>query len=251
MASRLGGGVVRPAVVAGLLGIAFGAVVMLFLLPSDLFGRVPPLSGTISAAPETVAVVDGETLRLREDGWCMVRLQERGGAAARASDAHAGDGSVSDCGAEAATALAALVRELDVACRLHGRDSAGLAQGVQTWPRRGPEPHAGGRRLGARAGRLRHGRCGNGGPGGAARVVAGRPLTGLLGEVQGLGPWRGSGQRPALTLLQARRLRFRRRDPRFPTDTAKWRKERRMSGTAAKANGSITVTLNGTNSLDD
>ena len=116
----------RPAVVAGLLGIAFGAVVMLFLLPSDLFGRVPPLSGTISAAPETVAVVDGETLRLRE---MVVRLQ---GVAAppRGLSCHAGDGSVSDCGAAAATALAALVRDHDVACRLHGRDSAGLAQGV-------------------------------------------------------------------------------------------------------------------------
>jgi endonuclease YncB( thermonuclease family) len=117
---------VRPAVVAGLLGTAFGVVVMLFLLPSDLFGRVPPLAGTITAAPELVAVVDGETLRLRE---MVVRLQ---GIAAppRGLSCHATDGAASDCGAEAATALAALVRGHGVACRLHGRDSAGLAQGV-------------------------------------------------------------------------------------------------------------------------
>ena len=116
----------RPAVLAGLLGTAFGAVVMLFLLPSDLFGRVPPLAGTITAAPELVAVVDGETLRLRE---MVVRLQ---GVAAppRGLSCHAADGSVSDCGAASATALAALVRGHAVACRLHGRDSAGLAQGI-------------------------------------------------------------------------------------------------------------------------
>ena len=116
----------RPAVLAGLLGTAFGAVVMLFLAPSDLFGRVPPLAGTITAAPELVAVVDGETLRLRE---MVVRLQ---GVAAppRGLSCHAANGSVSDCGAASATALAALVRGHGVACRLHGRDSAGLAQGV-------------------------------------------------------------------------------------------------------------------------
>jgi endonuclease YncB( thermonuclease family) len=122
----LGGGMVRPAVVAGLLGTAFGAVVMLFLLPSDLFGRVPPLAGTITAAPELVAVVDGETLRLRET---VVRLQ---GVAAppRGLSCRSATGGVSDCGAASATALAALVRGHGVACRLHGRDSAGLAQGV-------------------------------------------------------------------------------------------------------------------------
>jgi endonuclease YncB( thermonuclease family) len=116
----------RPAVLAGLLGTAFGAVVMLFLLPSDLFGRVPPLAGTITAAPELVAVVDGETLRLRE---MVVRLQ---GVAAppRGLACRDGSGGVSDCGAASATALAALVRGHGVACRLHGRDSAGLAQGV-------------------------------------------------------------------------------------------------------------------------
>ena len=116
----------RPAVVAGLLGTAFGAVVMLFLLPSDLFGRVPPLAGTVTAAPELVAVVDGETLRLRE---MVVRLH---GVAAppRGLSCRTETGSLSDCGAESATALAALVRGHGVACRLHGRDSAGLAQGV-------------------------------------------------------------------------------------------------------------------------
>jgi endonuclease YncB( thermonuclease family) len=122
----LGGDVVRRAVLAGLVGTVFGAVVMLLVLPSDLFGRVPPLAGTITAAPELVAVVDGETLRLRE---MVVRLQ---GVAAppRGLSCRAANGSVSDCGAASATALAALVRGHGVACRLHGRDSAGLAQGV-------------------------------------------------------------------------------------------------------------------------
>ena len=41
-----------------------------------------------------------------------------------------GAGGLSDCGAASAGALAALVRGQHVACRLHGRDSAGLAQGV-------------------------------------------------------------------------------------------------------------------------
>ena len=76
-------------------------------------GRACPLCG-------------GETLRLQDT---VVRLQ---GVAAppRGLSCHAGDGSVNDCGAAAAAALATLVRGRQVACRLHGRDTAGLAQGV-------------------------------------------------------------------------------------------------------------------------
>ena len=110
---------------AGLAGTVLGAVIMLFVMPTDLFGRVPTLGGTINAAPEQVAVVDGETLRLQDT---VIRLQ---GLAAppRGLSCRAGDGSVSDCGAASATALAALVRGHRVACRLNGRDPAGLAQG--------------------------------------------------------------------------------------------------------------------------
>jgi endonuclease YncB( thermonuclease family) len=112
-------------VIAGLAGTVFGAIVMLFAMPTDLFGRVPPLAGTINVAPEQVAVVDGETLRLLDT---VIRLQ---GLAAppRGLSCHASDGSVSDCGAAAATALASLVRGHRVACRLNGRDPSGLAQG--------------------------------------------------------------------------------------------------------------------------
>src|SRR6185312_13359645 len=37
-------------VLAGLAGTVFGAIVMLFALPTDLFGRVPTLSGTVTVA---------------------------------------------------------------------------------------------------------------------------------------------------------------------------------------------------------
>ncbi len=112
-------------VLAGLAGTVFGAIVMLFALPTDLFGRVPPLDGTITVAPEQVAVVDGETLRLHDT---VIRLQ---GLAAppRGLSCRGSDGSLSDCGADAATALASLVRGHRVACRLNGRDPSGLAQG--------------------------------------------------------------------------------------------------------------------------
>ena len=112
-------------VVAGLAGTVFGAIVMLFAMPTDLFGRVPTLAGTINVAPEQVAVVDGETLRLHDT---VIRLQ---GLAAppRGLSCRGADGSVTDCGAASATALAALVRGHRVACRLNGRDPTGLAQG--------------------------------------------------------------------------------------------------------------------------
>jgi endonuclease YncB( thermonuclease family) len=112
-------------VLAGLAGTVFGAIVMLFAMPTDLFGRVPPLAGTINVAPEQVAVVDGETLRLQDT---VVRLQ---GLAAppRGLSCRGSDGSVTDCGAASATALASLVRGHRVACRLNGRDPSGLAQG--------------------------------------------------------------------------------------------------------------------------
>jgi len=92
--SRGGFDVGGPVVLAGLIGTVFGAMVMLFITPADLFGRVPPLDGTISAPPEQVAVVDGETLRLQDT---VIRLQ---GLAAppRGLSCRASDGSVSDCG---------------------------------------------------------------------------------------------------------------------------------------------------------
>ncbi len=113
----------RPALLAGLVGATLGAAVMLLALPSDLFGRVPPLDGTVRAAPEQVAVVDGETLLLRKT---VIRLQ---GVDAPARGQGCG-AAMGDCGAAAAAALAQLVRGHDVSCRLDGRDAQGLAQGT-------------------------------------------------------------------------------------------------------------------------
>ena len=117
---------VRPALLAGLVGITLGAAIMLLAMPSDLFGRVPPLTGTLRATPDQVAVVDGETLLLHRT---VVRLQ--GIAAPGRGQSCAAGGSIPrDCGAAAAAALARLVRGHDVSCKLDGRDSEGLPQGM-------------------------------------------------------------------------------------------------------------------------
>lgn len=110
---------------AGIATVTIGGLLILTGLPGDLFGRVPTLSGVISAEPRAVAVVDGNTLRLAET---VVRLAgveaPRRGASCRAAN-----GSSYDCGTEAAAALGRLVRGERVACRLEGRDRLGLPQG--------------------------------------------------------------------------------------------------------------------------
>ena len=108
----------------GAAGGALAVMLVMFALPSDLFGRVPPLTGTLSAQPQHVAVVDGETLLLRET---VIRLL--GVAAPGRGQACRGD-AATDCGAAAADALAALVRGQAVACRLNGRDQEGFALGL-------------------------------------------------------------------------------------------------------------------------
>jgi endonuclease YncB( thermonuclease family) len=115
----------NPTLLAGLLGAGAGAAVMMFSLPAALFGRVPQPSGTLSADAPQVAVVDGETLRLRDT---VVHLQ---GVAApsRGQACRAPDGTGYDCGAASTEALAALVRGHAVACRLSGRDHAGFPEG--------------------------------------------------------------------------------------------------------------------------
>lgn len=112
-------------------GIAAG--VALFGETSDLSGRVPALSGAVAseprlvaAEPQLVAVVDGATLRLDE-----IVVQLRGVAApARGRNCPNGQAGGYDCGAAATLALADLVRGRRVACRLDGREHAGLVQGV-------------------------------------------------------------------------------------------------------------------------
>jgi len=116
---------VRPTVIAGLVGAIIGSAVMLFSSPAALFGRVPRLSGQLDADAPLVAVVDGQTLRLRES---VIRLH---GVVApmRGQECRGADGTRFDCGAAASEALAALVRGHAVACLLDGRDDGGFPQG--------------------------------------------------------------------------------------------------------------------------
>ena len=114
------------AVGAGLAGGVLGLLIVLMASPTELMGRVPRVSGLLSAPSARVAVVDGQTLVLND---MSVRLDgivapARGQACRRA------DGSGGDCGAEAVAALAALVRDRDVSCRLNGRDREGFPRGV-------------------------------------------------------------------------------------------------------------------------
>ncbi len=107
---------------AGLLGALGGAALVLFALPSDLFGRVPTPSGLLSADPQHVAVIDGETLRLRETVIHLegIRTPPRGQLCEPATD----------CGAAATNALATLVRDRTVACTLNGRDGTGYTKAM-------------------------------------------------------------------------------------------------------------------------
>jgi endonuclease YncB( thermonuclease family) len=89
----------------------------LFVHSSDAPARAPA-NGLVSAAPNKLAVIDGETLRLGER---VVRL-EGIAAPARGSLCRDGSGTMLDCGAAAANALSSLVRGRAVECKIHGRD---------------------------------------------------------------------------------------------------------------------------------
>jgi endonuclease YncB( thermonuclease family) len=105
---------VRRALLAGLLGAAGGAALMLVGLSTDLFGRVPPGPDAISAAPSQVMVIDGETLRL---GATIIHLSDVA-APARGEACAAGP----DCGSRATAALASLVKDYPVSCQIAQRD---------------------------------------------------------------------------------------------------------------------------------
>ena len=79
----------------------------------------------MAADAPLVAVVDGQTLRLREN---VIRLQGLV-APGRGLACHGDGGEAYDCGAAAAAALAGIVRDHAVICRLDGRDNSGFAQG--------------------------------------------------------------------------------------------------------------------------
>jgi hypothetical protein len=122
---------VRGAMVIGLAGAVAGGAMVLISRPAglfhrDVFGGPSVVSGTVIADPWQVAVVDGGTLRLRDT---VVRLA---GLAApeRGHTCPDGLGGSYDCGTAATAALADLVRNRAVSCRLGGRDGFGLAQGA-------------------------------------------------------------------------------------------------------------------------
>ncbi len=97
----------------GAAGAVLGAVIVLAEMPSP--------AQLVSAAPGQVAVIDGDTLRL---GSTIVHLSdvqapERGQACAAGPD----------CGGRASAALAELVRNRPVECRVRGRDGLGRPAG--------------------------------------------------------------------------------------------------------------------------
>lgn len=126
LSARSGGGEMRRGLLAGLVGVAALGSALMLILPADLFGSAPAMTGTVAAPAAQVAVVDGQTLRV---GDTVVRLRgiaapPRGTACLRA------DNSRFDCGASASDALAGLLRGLHVSCRLYGRDETGFLQGL-------------------------------------------------------------------------------------------------------------------------
>jgi endonuclease YncB( thermonuclease family) len=114
----------RPTLAAGAAVVLLVGAVVLLWRPAALLGRVPAGAGTLRAAPDAVAVIDGATLRLDAQ---VVRLHGVT-APARGQVCHYPDGREVDCGAAAAEGLARLVRDRAVECHLQGRDSAGVQE---------------------------------------------------------------------------------------------------------------------------
>lgn len=111
------------------LGAALGSAALVMVgLSSDLFGRAPEGPDRLVASPGQVAVIDGDTLRLEGHVIRLVGVEAP----------NRGDrcGPAADCGGAATAALAGLVRDRQVECRLSGRDRLGrpfgacLANGV-------------------------------------------------------------------------------------------------------------------------
>jgi endonuclease YncB( thermonuclease family) len=114
----------RPTLLVGVFGAIVAAGAALLFLPSTPFGRVPAGPEQLVADATRVAVVDGATLRLGER---VVRL--RGIVAPARGDVCRGTGGISfDCGTASAEALANLVRDRALTCRLAGRDREGFLQ---------------------------------------------------------------------------------------------------------------------------
>lgn len=102
-----------------------GGVLFLFVgLPTQLIGSTQRHQ-VWSAGSAEVLVVDGETLMLGDRPLRLYGLDAPG----RGETCRDGERSY-DCGNAAASALASLVAERGVDCRLHGRDRHGRALGV-------------------------------------------------------------------------------------------------------------------------
>ncbi len=103
-------------------GVTVAAGVSLAMRPHrDKLPSAPAAAavvGDLSAEPAQVAVIDGGTLKLRDR---VVRLF---GVAppARGTSCDMRDAAGQDCGSAAANALAAMVRDLPVTCRVTGAD---------------------------------------------------------------------------------------------------------------------------------
>ncbi len=115
----------KRTLLACVLGGGIGVPLLMIASTADLFGRVPALEGHVAAKASDVAVVDGQTLRLRDTVLRLagVSVPQRGVTCTSRT------GAVFDCGAEASRKLAALVQGQDVICRYDGRDKASFLQG--------------------------------------------------------------------------------------------------------------------------
>ncbi len=102
------------------IGLMAAAGVSVAMLPRRDAAPAPP-SEELKAQPAQVAVVDGATLRLRD----RVVLLQGVDPPSRGVMCGPHDAPGEDCGAAATSALAALVRDAPVVCRITGADDVG------------------------------------------------------------------------------------------------------------------------------
>lgn len=121
--SRFGENLIGRVIAIGL-GLASFVGMLMIALPADLFGRASAIATTISAESPQVAVIDGDTLRLRDT---LIRLQGIN-APTRGKICQQPGGAEFDCGEASGRALAALVRGRAVSCQIDRRDRRGFAQ---------------------------------------------------------------------------------------------------------------------------
>ena len=110
-------------------GLAAGGVALAmhpWRTSETVASRPPPIADRLDAQPAQVAVVDGGTLRLRDHVVRLLGVEPP----SRGTTCKASDGTGYDCGAAATNALAALVQQTPVACRLRGHDDMGRSYAI-------------------------------------------------------------------------------------------------------------------------